>query len=73
VVFRQELAADAPDQAAGMVGARYVFFFCPLLESLRACVLLAAAPPADPSTTYGDGKVANREMRVWHGATENVP
>jgi hypothetical protein len=22
---------------------------------------------------YGDEKVANREIRVWHGATENGP
>jgi hypothetical protein len=22
---------------------------------------------------YGDAKVANREIRVWHGATENGP
>jgi hypothetical protein len=22
---------------------------------------------------YGDGKVANREIRVWHGATEKGP
>jgi hypothetical protein len=29
--------------------------------------LLAAA------AAYGDEKVANREIRVWHGATENGP
>ena len=26
-----------------------------------------------PSSTYGDEKVANREIRVWHGATEKGP
>ena len=25
------------------------------------------------SAGYGDAKVANREIRVWHGATENGP
>jgi hypothetical protein len=25
------------------------------------------------SMSYGDEKVANREIRVWHGATENGP
>jgi hypothetical protein len=24
-------------------------------------------------SVYGDEKVANREIRVWHGATENGP
>jgi hypothetical protein len=24
-------------------------------------------------TAYGDEKVANRDIRVWHGATENGP
>jgi hypothetical protein len=25
------------------------------------------------SSTYSDGKVANRDTRVWHGATDNAP
>jgi hypothetical protein len=26
-----------------------------------------------PPGTYSDAKVANRETRVWHGATEKGP
>jgi hypothetical protein len=32
-----------------------------------------AEPPAAALPTYGDEKVANRDIRVWHGATENGP
>jgi hypothetical protein len=27
----------------------------------------------DGGAGYGDAKVANREIRVWHGATEKGP
>jgi hypothetical protein len=30
-----------------------------------------ASPPRSPG--YGDAKVANRETKVWHGATEKGP
>jgi hypothetical protein len=33
------------------------------------CVALLLPPP----TTYGDEKVANRDITVWHGATETGP
>jgi hypothetical protein len=45
-------------------------------------VLLAAAAPArtaplaplhEPLLGYGDEKVANRDTKVWHGATEKGP
>jgi hypothetical protein len=36
------------------------------VASLRATVDAQAA-------AYGDEKVANRDIRVWHGATENGP
>jgi hypothetical protein len=32
----------------------------------------ACATPTSPSL-YSDEKVANRDIRVWHGATENGP
>jgi hypothetical protein len=37
----------------------------------EARLFVAAAPRrAEP---YSDGKVANRDIRVWHGATVNGP
>jgi hypothetical protein len=33
----------------------------------------AGCAPRTPCTSYSDEKVANREIRVWHGATENGP
>jgi hypothetical protein len=41
-------------------------------EQLHASLsYFASLPP--PPTLYGDAKVANREIRVWHGATGNGP
>jgi hypothetical protein len=49
--------------------------------SMAACIVAnsrtvapkMAIPIAAKLPPYGDGKVANREIRVWHGATENGP
>jgi hypothetical protein len=30
-------------------------------------------PKLEVSPPYGDEKVANRDTKVWHGATENGP
>jgi hypothetical protein len=35
--------------------------------------LACTAAEADGRPAYSDEKVANREIRVWHGATENGP
>jgi hypothetical protein len=32
-----------------------------------------AGSQSSQRSEYGDGKVANREIRVWHFATEKVP
>jgi hypothetical protein len=47
----------------------------PLFTRRRVC---AARPRGGgtrqlPAAPYGDGKGANREIRVWHGATGNGP
>jgi hypothetical protein len=31
------------------------------------------AQPSPAGAAYGDEKVANRDTKVWHGATENGP
>jgi hypothetical protein len=50
------------------------------LVAVRGALLPAATgtrsirlPPARAPPCYSDEKVANREIRVWHGATENGP
>jgi hypothetical protein len=40
-------------------------------EALR--VAESGCTAAATAVKYGDAKVANREIRVWHGATENGP
>jgi hypothetical protein len=44
-------------------------------QALRASLARQDAVLAEMagSLEYGDGKVANREIRVWHGATEEGP
>ena len=42
-------------------------------EVLRALVGHTGAAPLCRLPPYGDAKVANREIRVWHGATEKGP
>jgi hypothetical protein len=34
---------------------------------------LCSTSGGSSSAAYGDGKVANREILVWHGATDNGP
>jgi hypothetical protein len=55
---------------------------CLLLLTLLACVALACRWRRNPHVldsravhpaAYGDEKVANREIRVWHGAIETGP
>ena len=45
--------AEGPDFAPGVVDAKYIQHFCPLLEELRALLLAAAAaarsPPGPPN------------------------
>jgi hypothetical protein len=38
-----------------------------------ACTAAHARTLTSFARTYGDGEVANRDIRVWHGATENRP
>jgi hypothetical protein len=41
--------------------------------SVPACGMRVSVARYWSPATYGDAKVANREIRVWHGATENGP
>jgi hypothetical protein len=72
-------ASPPPASAAAGVegGGCAVDVFAPLvtLRSLAAAVAAAWAPAEAPRplAAYGGAKVANREIRVWHGATENGP
>ena len=34
---------------------------------------VAGRRPVPPGAPYGDATVANRDIRVWHGATEKGP
>ena len=43
------------------------------LEGLAAAMLPPSVHGGGVSATYGDEKVANRDIRVWHFATENGP
>ena len=38
-------------------------------EVLASCAVRSVKPPY----RYSDAKVANRNVKVWHGATENGP
>jgi hypothetical protein len=42
-------------------------------ESVAARRLARATESSSPPPAYGDEQVANREIGVWHGATDNGP
>jgi hypothetical protein len=45
----------------------------PSTRSLSVCVGGACTPSPAGRPSYSDEKVANRDTKVWHGATENGP
>jgi hypothetical protein len=55
--------SKAPGSAARASAARVVR---PVAASPRS-------PRGEPGTPYSDAKVANRDTKVWHGATEKGP
>jgi hypothetical protein len=66
-----------------VLGAVYIYRLVPPKQMLAIQALGSAVcdapllPPgsslAEHTLGYGDEKVANRDTRVWHGATENGP
>ena len=45
----------------------------PAAWSTRASAVTTSAATPKPARGYSDAKVANREIRVWHGATGTGP
>jgi hypothetical protein len=45
----------------------------PLSATLAAMLRIGIAFAARAPPSYGDEKVANRDIRVWHGAIEKGP
>jgi hypothetical protein len=43
------------------------------LAAEGAPLVAARVLQLNAAATYGDEKVANRDIRLWHGATENGP
>ena len=43
------------------------------IQAISTFLAPAALTKLHTELTYGDEKVANRESRVWHGATEKGP
>ena len=60
---------DAARDAAALCSGTATRLVQGVLDGAGA-VLLGMLPPRAP---YGDEKVANREIRVWRGATEKAP
>ena len=60
---------------------QYLYLSCPSLGTTEWHPFTITSAPEQLHVTvrphapvrYGDEKVANRDIRVWHGATENGP
>jgi hypothetical protein len=76
---------DSPLLHRCMQYAMYFGRHEPLRVAAELSQRMRALPPTDHAPvdgatlkqkmlqTYGDAKVANRDIRVWHGATEKGP
>jgi hypothetical protein len=65
---RALIARFSPAEAGFTAGQSS--FYCRPRPAAR---LLPISPEPNPSAYGGDEKVANRDIRVWHGATEKGP
>jgi hypothetical protein len=79
-LFNGEYAADPVDAASLLVGSSAVLSAAAAALNAPAAAELptsakvrCAAPRAAERVLYSDAKVANRNVKVWHGATENGP
>ena len=68
-----ELRAPVAEALAAHPGYALVVTGHSLGAAVASLVALLWAADDTFHTAYGDEKVANREIRVWHGATEKGP
>jgi hypothetical protein len=66
------VVADAPSRSrVRLVGRKVRLGLQPRECGLHRRQCRADARVQHPHLAYSDGKVANRDTKVWHGATEN--